>query len=79
MPRVVYAMAKDGLLFPQLAEVSPFTNTPVKATLIFGAFTAVVAFVMSLETLGNFRQIVILIADTVFFQQTLFTPFQQFN
>lgn len=65
MPRVVYAMAKDGLLFKELAQVSPFTNTPVKATFFFGAFTSLVAFVMSLEVLVEMMSIGTLMAYTL--------------
>lgn len=65
MPRVVYAMAKDGLLFSQLSQISPFTNTPVRSTLIFGLFTAFVALIMSLEVLVEMMSIGTLMAYTL--------------
>lgn len=37
MPRVIYAMAEDGLLFKFLAKISDRTKTPIIATLISGA------------------------------------------
>lgn len=65
MPRVVYAMAKDGLLFTDLASVSSFTNTPVKTTFIFGTITAFIAFIMSLEVLVEMMSIGTLMAYTL--------------
>lgn len=37
MPRVIYAMAEDGLLFKCLAQINSKTKTPVIATLSSGA------------------------------------------
>ena len=37
MPRVVYAMASDGLLYRFLAYISPKYKTPIVATLVTGA------------------------------------------
>ena len=37
MPRVIYAMAEDGILFRKLAEVSEKTKTPIIATAVSGA------------------------------------------
>lgn len=37
MPRVIYAMAEDGLLFKVLARINDRTKTPVIATLTSGA------------------------------------------
>lgn len=36
-PRVIYAMATDGLLFKCLAQISSKTRTPLVATLSSGA------------------------------------------
>lgn len=36
VPRVVYSMAEDGLLFRKLAYVHPRTHTPVLATVLCG-------------------------------------------
>lgn len=36
MPRVIWAMADDGLLFKFMAEISPRTKTPLIATLTSG-------------------------------------------
>jgi amino acid transporter len=37
MPRVIYAMAEDGLLFKFLAKINKRTKTPIIATLTSGA------------------------------------------
>lgn len=37
MPRVIYAMAEDGLLFKCLAQINSKTKTPIIATLSSGA------------------------------------------
>lgn len=36
MPRVIWAMAEDGLLFKCLAKISPRTKTPLTATIASG-------------------------------------------
>ena len=51
MPRIVYAMAKDGLLFRFLATVHPKFKTPFSATLVTGALAAVFAMVTELDAL----------------------------
>ena len=38
MPRIIYAMALDGLLFKFLSNVNEKTKTPLYATLISGIF-----------------------------------------
>lgn len=37
MPRVIYAMAEDGLLFKCLGQINSKTKTPIIATLSSGA------------------------------------------
>lgn len=65
MPRVVYAMSKDGLLFSQLAQISPYSNVPVRSTLVFGFFTAFIALIISLEVLVEMMSIGTLMAYTL--------------
>lgn len=36
MPRVIYAMAEDGLLFRVLAKIHSGTHTPIVATVVSG-------------------------------------------
>lgn len=46
MPRIIYAMAIDGLLFKQFASVNKKTKTPVFATLMSGVFAGLYFFAL---------------------------------
>lgn len=36
LPRVLYAMANDGIIYKFLKTIHPFTKTPLKATILSG-------------------------------------------
>ncbi|XP_047738564.1 probable cationic amino acid transporter, partial [Hyalella azteca] len=65
LPRIVYAMAKDGLIFKSLSSVWPVTGTPAVATAVFGAGSAVAALLFPLTLLVEMMSIGTLLAYTL--------------
>ncbi|XP_068619856.1 solute carrier family 7 member 14 [Battus philenor] len=65
MPRVVYAMAQDGLIFKQLGVVSEKTGSPSFATICGGICAALVSLVVQLEVLVEMMSIGTLLAYTL--------------
>lgn len=64
LPRIVYAMAEDGLFFSVFAQVNPVTKVPVIAILVFGVLMALLALTFDLEALVQFLSIGTLLAYT---------------
>lgn len=65
LPRVLYAMSSDGLLYAVLKSVNKRTKTPLNATLISGAIAAVMALVFDLHQLVDMMSIGTLMAYTI--------------
>lgn len=65
LPRVIWAMASDGLLFNFLSYIHPKYQTPFAATLFSGFIFAVMAAVFDLRVLMDFMSIGTLLAYTM--------------
>ncbi|KAM4578964.1 cationic amino acid transporter 4 [Fundulus diaphanus] len=76
LPRIVYAMAEDGLFFSVFARVNPVTKVPVNAILVFGILMACMALIFDLEALVQFLSIGTLLAYTFVAASVIVLRFQ---
>lgn len=65
LPRGVYSMAQDGLLFKAFARVNEKTQVPLITIGVCGLFSAVVALLFDIEKLVEFMSIGTLMAYTI--------------
>ncbi|ETN62401.1 cationic amino acid transporter [Anopheles darlingi] len=76
LPRVLYAMASDGIIYKKLQTVHPKTQTPVIATMLSGLFAATMAAVFNLQQLIDMMSIGTLLAYTIVSVSVLVLRFQ---
>jgi len=62
LPRVLYAMATDGIIFRSLAEIHPRYKTPLLATILSGVFAGSMAAVFNVAELADMMSIGTLLA-----------------
>ncbi|XP_049872987.1 cationic amino acid transporter 2 isoform X2 [Pectinophora gossypiella] len=62
LPRIIYAMASDGLLFKFMGRVSEKYQTPMIGTMVAGLFTGTLAMIFRLEQLIHMMSIGTLLA-----------------
>ncbi|NXB32707.1 CTR4 protein, partial [Eulacestoma nigropectus] len=77
LPRIVYAMAEDGLFFQVFSRVHPRTQVPVIGIMVFGLLMALLALVFDLEALVQFLSIGTLLAYTFVAASIIVLRFQQ--
>ena len=76
MPRSIYSMASDGLLFRSLAHVHPTTQTPLAAIIISGVAGALMALVVEIDVLVEFLSIGTLMSFTIVAASVLILRYQ---
>ncbi|XP_074655740.1 high affinity cationic amino acid transporter 1-like [Tubulanus polymorphus] len=62
MPRIIYAMGSDGVLFTFLSKITPSTKTPLVATIISGVMAALLSLIIGLKALIEMMSIGTLLA-----------------
>lgn len=65
LPRCLYAMAQDGLIFSCLGNINSKTQMPIINLLVSGFSSAIIALLFDLETLVEFMSIGTLLAYTI--------------
>lgn len=65
LPRVLYSMSSDGILFQFLKRINPKTQTPLVATFLSGLFAGSMSLVFNLHQLIDMMSIGTLLAYTI--------------
>uniref|UniRef100_A0A8D2KYF9 Solute carrier family 7 member 4 n=1 Tax=Varanus komodoensis TaxID=61221 RepID=A0A8D2KYF9_VARKO len=77
LPRIVYAMAEDGLFFQVFSRVHPRTQVPMVAIAVFGILMSALALIFDLEALVQFLSIGTLLAYTFVAASVIILRFQR--
>lgn len=77
LPRVLYAMGSDGVLFKKLATISGYTKTPVIGTVVSGLFSAIMATIFNLNQLIDMMSIGTLLAYTIVATSVLILRYEE--
>ncbi|KOM56079.1 hypothetical protein LR48_Vigan10g197100 [Vigna angularis] len=64
-PRILMAMARDGLLPPFFSDINSHSQVPVKSTIVTGLVAALLAFLMEVSELAGMVSVGTLLAFTV--------------
>lgn len=65
LPRIVYAMSSDGLIFEWMGRIHPRFQTPLMGTFFVGTLTGVLAAFLNLSQLVNMMSIGTLMAYSI--------------
>nr|XP_023022928.1 cationic amino acid transporter 3-like [Leptinotarsa decemlineata] len=65
LPRVIYAMANDGIIFRNLSKVNSWTQTPIISTFSSGIFAGIMATIFDVDQLIDMMSIGTLLAYTI--------------
>jgi amino acid transporter len=79
LPRVLYAIASDGLIYKFLAKIQPRLQTPLLATILSGFFAAFMAMIFDLDELVNMMSIGTLLAYSLVAISVLVLRYQHEN
>lgn len=62
LPRILYSMSRDGLLYKPFSYISPKTQTPLISTAVSGVITAIMSAIFKLDQLVDMMSIGTLLA-----------------
>ncbi|XP_076759931.1 cationic amino acid transporter slimfast [Xylocopa sonorina] len=76
LPRILYAMGSDGIIFKRFANVHKKTMTPIFSTVVSGLFTGVMTLIFNLQQLIDMMSIGTLLAYTIVAVSVLILRYQ---
>ncbi|XP_054286520.1 cationic amino acid transporter 2-like [Macrosteles quadrilineatus] len=77
LPRIIYSMAQDGLLFEWLGQVHPKFKTPFIGTIVSGVITGFMAAVFSLKHLMQLMSMATLVCYIIVAMAVLILRYRQ--